>query len=985
MGNINTMLSLDGESEFRRQLSLINANLKTLEKELTATSTQFTVGSAKMKQQTDISANYAKQMEFLSAKQDVLKKAVASTDKSFNDHKAKLDEAVKAYSTASANVDNMKQRIEKATAAYGADSEQVEKLQAELKQLESVQTAAAKAVNAAEKQLDKVGAANQRYRQQLADCNTQINRTEQAERTHNQSLEQSDKDVQKLNIDLDRLKSALDKVGTGFKTVGTACAKIAQGELKAVEVSFQAVSKEIELGTTGLETYVKAVTAAGVAVGGFALKNGATFEQSMSKVKAYSGASEEDLSQLSDAAKEMGATTSKTASEAADALGYLALNGYKTSQMLSTLKPIVKAAEAGNMSLATVADMTANSLTAYGKSAEDAENFLNVLAATQNNSSTSIEQLLQTYKDLSGTFKLLNVDFNESATLLGLVANRGLKGVEAGTALNSVMLRLLGTNKNAETALTSIGVSAWDNEGKFKGLTKTLREVNAAMADMTDQEKANFEKDVSGVMRFQEFNKLLDAAADTENYDKLYATVSSAQDNNYLYSTAETMLDNLKGRLTLLKSASEALGITIFETFGGRTSAAVEKLTKWVDILNDRIGYGKLSGILEGIHNVANGISHEMTAGIEQAAKELPSKLKIFNKVVSEGARLLIQGIKESKSTILPELITGARDLALDLAGQLPEFVSEIADGAVIMFGGITQAMSQIADKLLTDLPAMVEKLLTSITDNAPRIFQTGFDVLQKLADGIADNVPAILRCADQIIDNLTTGISNNLDNIVDTGLNIINALIEDIAVNFPKILNTAGEIVSKLVSGMQEKQTLEKLTDAAVDIIVSFCEYLGENFDKIIDKAYEMVETICDELTTPENMEKLDKAGQALGKALWDGFKAILKNSAKYNFFTSEGLGREMDDIADYMESQGNPMADVYRQTGESLKSQPSASASAESTLADELTSKFGRTRQKNINFNAPVTVNNMGDLDTVIETASAAMDQAELAGGRY
>ena len=99
----------------------------------------------------------------------------------------------------------------------------------------------------------------------------------------------------------------------------------------------------------------------------------------MSRVQAYSNASAEDMQRLSAAAKDMGATTSKTAAEAADALGYLALNGYDTEQMLATLKPIVKASEAGGMDLATAANLTANALTAYGKNAEDAEEFLNIL------------------------------------------------------------------------------------------------------------------------------------------------------------------------------------------------------------------------------------------------------------------------------------------------------------------------------------------------------------------------------------------------------------------------------------------------------------------------------------------------------------------------------------------------------------------------------------------------------------------------------
>ncbi|MBO6032162.1 MAG: phage tail tape measure protein, partial [Prevotella sp.] len=465
MGNINTLLSLNGESEFKRQITAINNNLTTLDKALKETASLFTQESDRMKLTTATSQNLERQLDLLRQKQQMLNQAVMGSAKNVQDSTKDLMNARQAWANTAVNVDLLRKKLDEAKSGTTASRQEIRELEKQLKLAEQAHKDAGKAVEDAERRVARAKSENQKYRQQLADTGTQINKTEAELRRLAQEEDNQARTTQNATNYTNQFKTALTGLKTALEAAGTACAKIAQAELKGLQMTFQAVGKELELGVSGLKKYTEAVTAAGIAIGSFGAAKGMDFEASMSRVSAYSNASSEDLERLAAAAKDMGATTSKTASEAADALGYLALNGYNTEQMLSSLKPIVKASEAGNMSLATVADAVANSLTSYGKGAEDAEEFLNVLTAAQNNSSTSMEQLLTTYRDLSGTFKMLDVDFNESATLLGLVANRGLKGAEAGTALNSVMLRLLGTNKNAATALNSIGVSAWDAEG----------------------------------------------------------------------------------------------------------------------------------------------------------------------------------------------------------------------------------------------------------------------------------------------------------------------------------------------------------------------------------------------------------------------------------------------------------------------------------------------------------------------------------------
>ena len=880
MGRINTLLSLDGESQFKRALHDINNNLKTLGKEFSALTSDLSGMTNKMDLATRTSDNLKNQIDFLTRKHDLLTAAVQRAEAEVLKNKDALKKAELNYAAVGQQVDLLEKELKMAEQAFGKNDSTTKKLAAELSRMKDVQKQAASEVNKAQNAVNKSVDTVHKYSQQLADNDTQLHKTETEQRRLNQTTDETTKKVEKETTSFINLGAALKNVAV---KAGELTAAFAKAEFKTITGTFQAVNRELELGFQGLQKYTEAFAAATAAVGAFAISNGTNFEASMSKVEAYSGVSAEEMQQLSAAAKEMGATTSKTASEAADALGYLALNGYKTEEMLNSLKPIVKASEAGGMSLASVADLVANSLTSYGKGAAEAEEFLNVLTATQSNSSANLEQLLTTYKELSGTFKILDVDFNESATLLGLVANRGLKGAEAGTALNSVMLRLLGTNKKANTALSEFGITAWDDNGNFKGLTATLNEINAKMAEMTDKEKVYFESQISGVLRFQDFQKLLSAAADTEKYNSLYDINKNASGNNTLYKTAEVMMDNLKGKLTLAKSATEALGISIFETFSDRAVTNVKRFTQWINILNEGVQNGDVIGAFNEIGKFMSGA---LSRTISELTHKLPDTLNIFNSFILGAADLLIRAMREGKNKIIPKLVRGARDLVSGMIERLPEFTSELLDGAVIMFTGIVNALDKIADKLVEKLPELVKTIGDVLTgDEAANIFETGFEVLMKLLSGITENLPTIMEYAKKLLINICDGIKKHAGELIDGAVAIIGAIADFISDDqvLDALLDTGGVILEKLVTALVDDGVLAKLVEAAFSILERLSRYLYENCEEIFANWIpDIINTLKDQICTSENDAKLQNAGNYLGVAIVKGILAVFKGGLK-------------------------------------------------------------------------------------------------------
>lgn len=987
MGKINTLLSLDGESEFKRRIQDITNNLKTLDKQLGEATAKFSMSSDKQRLSSETAANLSKQLDLLRQKQDLLKAAVQRAENQVADSNKKLEEARAAHEKTGREVVILKDKLEFAKKLWGENSAEANKYAQRLKEGEQRHKETAKAVAQAEKEVDKAKKQYHAMAQQLAETGTEVHKTEDRvyELTH--AEEESGEEATRFSKAIEGLEKALGAFGKALQAlpgilsaVGGAIVALATAPVKALEASFHAVTTELELGVKGLEAYGRAVVEVGKKVGEFALSKGMSFEASMSRVAAYSNASAEDLQRLSDAAKEMGATTSKTASEAADALGYLALNGFKTEEMLASLKPIVKASEAGNMDLAQVANSVSTSLKAYGKGAEDAEEFLNVLTATQSNSSASLEQMLLTYKELSGTFKMLGVDFAESATLIGGVASRQLAGAEAGTALNSVMLRLLGTNKKANTALTEFGISAWNDDGSFKGLTKTLQEVNAAMADMTTEERINFESRVSGVLRFADFQKLLDAVADTEGYDKLYDINKNATANNTLYKTAEIMMNNLQGRITILKSAAEALGIALYGTFSDKIMGNVEKMTEWINMLTDGIENGSLNNLERVIPEVGEHIAKALEENIEMIADGLPSKLRIFNALVVSAAKALVRGIRASKSTIIPALITGALDLVTELLKILPDFVVEVTDAAVILFGGLVDAMKVTSERLVKILPDIISTVSTAIAEHGPDIFDQGFDILVMLVQGIAQNLPILLSAASRILDKLLEDIGDNTSQMSQAAIDIITALVDWIGENIDKILEVGGTIIGKVVDAVSKSDNLEKLGDGAYKIMDKLAEFIVDKSKPIFEIWMpKVLDNLRAVFMSDENRKILADIGEVVAGAVIIGFEAAFKGLIRSNV-----KGAMESFIPDNASDTDRAIIDTALDALIPKIVFSDTKVSASNNSAYEAEAYGNGSSGDTININYP-TINGVHNLSELVEEMAKLKQISDRAGGAF
>lgn len=322
------------------------------------------------------------------------------------------------------------------------------------------------------------------------------------------------------------------------------------------------------------------LTAPIVGVAGAATKLGIDFEKAMSEVQAASGASAEELEQLERVAREAGATTDKSASEAASALKNMALAGWSVEESQEALLPVLKLSSAANMDLDRTSSLVTDTMSTLGLEIEDLELYLDILAETSRNSNTDIDQLGEAFLNVGGKLEQLGVGVYEGATTLGILANNGIKGSEAGRGLNAVLTNLTHPTGQAKVAMEELGISVFDNTGRFIGIEESLKLVDDAMEGMTDQQRNMYMSMIAGKEHSKTFGALMNSLdGDFEELSETVWGVEDALDQMY-----ETATDNTMGAINNLKSAVEELGLKIFENL----QPHIEKLVEWVQNVTDK-------------------------------------------------------------------------------------------------------------------------------------------------------------------------------------------------------------------------------------------------------------------------------------------------------------------------------------------------------------------------------------------------------------
>ena len=313
-----------------------------------------------------------------------------------------------------------------------------------------------------------------------------------------------------------------------------------------------------------------------------AVKTAADFDSSMSQVAAISGATGDDLQALRDKAREMGEKTKFSASEAADAMTYMAMAGWKSKDMISGIDGIMSLAAASGEDLATTSDIVTDALTAFGLSAKDSGHFADILAAASSNANTNVSMMGETFKYCAPIAGALGFSAEDTAEAIGLMANAGIKSSQAGTALRTIMNNLAGDVKISGRAIGEVTIATTNADGSMRDLSDILADCRVAFGNLTESEKANAAESLVGKNAMSGFLALMNAAP--EDIAKLSGAIDNCDGSAEKMAT--TMQDNLAGQLTILKSQLQELAISFGEILMPAIRSIVSKIQDFVDMLN---------------------------------------------------------------------------------------------------------------------------------------------------------------------------------------------------------------------------------------------------------------------------------------------------------------------------------------------------------------------------------------------------------------
>ena len=452
---------------------------------------------------------------------------------------------------------------------------------------------------------------------------------------------------------------------------------------------------------------------------------GMSFEAAMSQVAAISGATADDLERLTEAAEKAGSTTQFTATQAANALNYMALAGWDANQSIEALDGVLGLAAASGMDLASASDMVTDYISAFGMEAKDAAYMADLMAYAQANSNTSAAQLGQAYGNCAASMHAAGQDIETTTAMLEALANQGIKGAEAGTQMAAIVRDLTQKMEDGYITIGKTKVQVADAEGNFRDLNAIMADVAAATDGMGTAEASAALMETFTARSVKAVQTILNEGVGTiDGYEEaLRGSVGTAAEQS------EQMLDNLQGDVQIAKSAIEGLQITAYDSFSGIARAGVQEFTEVVNALNDAGKKGGMTGMLDSLTEqipvILAKVSDALSKAFETVGKRLPQlmknlvkKLPDFIKMLSVMVPGLVSNLFEVASAALEGLIEQLPELVPQLAEGLLELFTAAAKGALRLFGSVFNGIENLlkdAGWLDKDLNDYIREMVASV------------------------------------------------------------------------------------------------------------------------------------------------------------------------------------------------------------------------------------------------------------------------------
>ena len=543
--------------------------------------------------------------------------------------------------------------------------------------------------------------------------------------------------------------SSTSKIGGAFKTVG----KVAK-------------------------TAMAAGSAAAVAFTKTSIDAGMNFDTAMSQVAATMGTTVDKIGNVEAKAEEMGRTTKYTATEAAEGMNILAQAGLSADEQISGIGTVLNLASAGAMSLEESASYTAGAVKGFGNSMGNASYYADLMAKGATLANTNVRGLGEAFSGSAATAKNYGQSADSVTLSLLRLAEQNVTGSEASTALNRAMADLYTPTDNASKALDQLGLSAYKSNGEAKDFNDLVDELNGSLQGMTAEQKNNALATIFTTQGLQAFNKM--TASSDATVQKFWKGIQDSSGS--AAQQAATQLDNLKGDITLLSSATEGLELGFYNTFSGAIRGAIKGITSEVSGLAEAMESGGISGAFSKLAQDAINFSGQ-----------LPGLTKIGGDLING----LISSVTQNSGSITTAVGQLLNNLASTISVGLNVFTSVGVNLLTTIASGMTQGIPTFLGQALLMLTQFTE----SLRSNAGKLINAGLALIQNIAQGLINSIPVLIAYVPTIITNLAGIINDNAPKILATGVTIITNLAIGLVRAIPLLIANLPKIITAIVS----------------------------------------------------------------------------------------------------------------------------------------------------------------------------------------
>lgn len=753
------------------------------------------------------------------------------------------------------------------------------------------------AIGATKEKLDSLKAAQEQAKQQLENGELGQDKYDALQR----EIVETEEELRRLQQEAATTSTALSKID------------VAGQKMEAVGNSIAGAGKKM----MGVTTVIGGV---GVA----AVKTAADFDSAMSQVAAVSGATGKDFDALRSKAREMGSKTKFSATEAAEAMNYMAMAGWKTEDMLGGIEGVMNLAAASGEDLATTSDIVTDALTAFGLSAKDSGHFADILAAASSNANTNVSMMGETFKYCAPIAGALGFSAEDTAEAIGLMANAGIKSSQAGTALRTIMNNLAGDVKISGKAIGDVTIATTNADGSMRDLSDILADCRSAFGNLTESEKAQAAESLVGKNAMSGFLALMNAGEG--DIEKL----SSAIDNcdGSAEKMAMTMQDNLAGQLTILKSQLQELAISFGDILMPAIRSIVSKLQGFVDKLNGMdegtkrtvvtiallvasigplliiIGttISKIGVAMQGFVKLANGVSKLKVA--IQGGTGVLGKLGAALGGVSAPVLAVVAVIAVLVAAFVHLWRTneGFRDAIIGTWNRIKDTISGFCQGIVDRLNALGFQFTDIVDVLKTvwdGFCQILAPIFEGVFNHIANILSTVTGVITGILDvfiGIfTENWSQAWTGVKEIFSSIWNGISSFFTNILNVIKGVADVVLgwfgtswNEVWTNIKTFFEGIWNGIVSFFTGIWEiiKNVVQtgimligSILEAAVDIITLPFRFIWENCKEIIIAVWDAIKS---KVTTVINavasvISTVMNAIKTVFTTVWNAIKTVV------------------------------------------------------------------------------------------------------------